>query len=380
VRIEELDGFGDGDKHRIDRRGLVAGSAGALVLSIAGPLAASAQSATPEAEAEADPVADPEADPEAGFSEGTGDFTLYSGRNETLVGPLVEQYAEETGVSVDTRYGGTGELAATILEEGDDTPASLFFSQDAGALGLLADDGRFAPLPTELLDRVDERFRDPEGRWIGVTGRARVLAYNTESLAAEDLPTSVRDLTDPAWSGRIGWAPENASFQAFITAFRLIDGDEAVRDWLEAMIANGTVNFGDSNSAIVQAIGNGEIDAGLVNHYYVYAVGREVGEDFPVANHFFAEGDPGSLINVAGVGLIEGADDADAALAFADHLLSDDAQEYFATETFEYPLIEGVAPPEGLVPLSEIGHPDIALGDLADLRGSLELLSEVGLI
>ena len=380
MRIEELDGFEDHDKHRIDRRGLVAASAGALVLSIAGPLAATAQSATPEADAEADPVADPEADPEAGFGEGTGDFTLYSGRNETLVGPLVDEYAEETGTSVDTRYGGTGELAATILEEGDDTPASLFLSQDAGALGLLADDGRFATLPSGLLDRVDERFRDPEGRWVGVTGRARVLAYNTESLAAEDLPTSVRDMTDPAWAGRVGWAPENASFQAFITAFRLIDGDEAVRGWLEAMIANGTVNFGDSNSAIVQAIGNGEIDAGLVNHYYVYAVGREAGEDFPVANHFFGAGDPGSLINVAGVGLIEGADDADAALAFADYLLSSDAQEYFATETFEYPLIEGVAAPEGLVPLSEIGHPDIELGDLADLRGSLDLLSEVGLI
>jgi iron(III) transport system substrate-binding protein len=380
VRIEELDGCGDRDTRRIDRRSLVAASAGALVLGFAAPLAAAAQSATPEAEAEADPVADPEADPEAGPGAGTGDFTLYSGRNETLVGPLVEAYAEETGISVDTRYGGTGELAATILEEGDDTPASLFFSQDAGALGLLADDGHFAPLPSELVDRVDERFRDPEGRWVGVTGRARVLAYNTEILAAEDLPPSVRGLTDPAWAGRVGWAPENASFQAFITAFRLIDGDDAVKSWLEAMIANGTVNFGDSNSAIVQAIGNGEIDAGLVNHYYVYAVGREAGEGFPVANHFFAAGDPGALINVAGIGLIEGADDAEAALAFADFLLSGDAQEYFATETFEYPLIQGVAAPEGLVPLSEIGHPDIELGDLADLRGTLDLLSEVGLI
>ena len=188
-----------------------------------------------------------------------------------------------------------------------------------------------------------------------------MLAYN-DTLTPRDLPTSVRDLSGPEWAGRVGWAPENASFQAFITAFRLIDGDDAVKGWLEAMIANGTVNFGDSNSAIVQAIGNGEIDAGLVNHYYVYAVGREAGEDFPVANHFFEAGDPGSLINVAGIGLTEDADDADAALAFADYLLSNDAQEYFATETFEYPLIEGVAPPEGLVPLSEIGHPDIELG------------------
>ncbi len=378
--IEELQGLGDRDRQLIDRRGLVTASAGALLLGLVSPLATAAQSATPEAEAEADPVADPEADPEADFSAGTGDFTLYSGRNETLVGPLIEQYAEETGISIDTRYGGTGELAATILEEGEDTPASLFFSQDAGALGLLADEGRFATLPSELLDRVEERFRDPEGRWVGVTGRARVLAYNTNTVPEDDLPASVRDLTDPAWAGRLGWAPENASFQAFITAFRLLDGDDAVREWLEAMIANGTVNFGDSNSAIVQAIGNGEIDAGLVNHYYVYAVGREAGEDFPVANHFFAGGDPGSLINVAGIGLIEGAADADAALAFADYLLSGEAQEYFAAETFEYPLIKGVAAPEGLVPLSEIGHPDIELGDLADLRGTLDLLSEVGLV
>ena len=386
--IEELASLRERDKKLIDRRELVAASAGAVLLGFVSPLATAAQSATPEAEAEADPVADPEpdpvadpeADPEPDFSAGTGDFTLYSGRNETLVGPLIEQYAEQTGTSVDTRYGGTGELAATILEEGEDTPASLFFSQDAGALGLLADEGRFETLPAELLDRVEERFRDPEGRWVGVTGRARVLAYNNETVAEDELPASVRDLTDPAWAGRLGWAPENASFQAFITAFRLIDGDDAVRGWLEAMVANGTVNFGDSNSAIVQAIGNGEIDAGLVNHYYLYAVGREAGENFPVANHFFAEGDPGSLLNVAGIGLIEGADDADAALAFADYLLSNEAQDYFAAETFEYPLVDGVAAPEGLVPLSEIGHPDIELGDLADLRGTLELLSEVGLV
>jgi iron(III) transport system substrate-binding protein len=382
VAIEKVHGLGEYDKQRIDRRSLVVASAGALLARFVNPLNTAAQSATPDAKAEADPTADPVADPTAGedFSSGTGDFTLYSGRNETLVGPLIDEYAEETGITVDTRYGGTGELAATILEEGEDTPASLFFSQDAGALGLLADEGRFAALPSELLERVEERFRDPEGRWVGVSGRARVLAYNTDTLAEDDLPTSVRELTDPSWAGRVGWAPENASFQAFITAFRLIDGEDAVRSWLEAMIANGTVNFGDSNISIVQAIGNGEIDAGLVNHYYVYAVGREEGEGFPVANHFFAAGDPGSLINVAGIGLIEGAEEADAALAFADYLLSDEAQEYFATQTFEYPLIEGVAAPEGLVPLNEISHPDIELGDLADLRGTLELLSEVGLV
>jgi iron(III) transport system substrate-binding protein len=366
------------DDFRVDRRTLVVGTGGLLALGLASPLLASAQTASPEA----DPEPDPEPDPEAGTATaaGAGDFTLYSGRNETLVGPLLEQYAAETGVTVDTRFGGTGELAATILEEGENSPASAFFAQDAGALGLLADEGRFQQLPDEILELVDPRFRDPDGRWVGVTGRARVLAYNTDVLTEEELPSSVHDLTDSAWAGRVGWAPENASFQAFITAFRLLEGDDAAREWLEAMIANGTVNFGDSNTAIVQAVGAGEIDAGLVNHYYAYVVGQEEGPDFPVANHFFAAGDPGSLINVAGIGILEGAENTEAALAFTAYLLSPAAQEYFATETFEYPLVAGIEASEGLAPLSEIGHPEIDLGDLADLRGTLDLLAEVGLL
>lgn len=368
----------ESDEFRVDRRMLVAGTTGLLVLGLTAPLLVAAQSASPEA----DPEPDPEPDPEVGTepAAGAGDFTLYSGRNETLVGPLLEQYAAETGVTVDTRFGGTGELAATILEEGENSPASAFLAQDAGALGLLADEGRFQQLPDEILGLVDPRFRDPEGRWVGVTGRARVLAYNTDVLAEDQLPASVHELTDPAWADRVGWAPENASFQSFVTAFRLLEGDDAVREWLEAMIANGAVNFGDSNTAIVQAIGAGEIDAGLVNHYYAYVVGSEEGEDFPVANHFFAEGDPGSLINVAGIGILEGAENSEAALAFTEYLLSPEAQEYFATETFEYPLAEGVEASEGLVLLSEIGHSEIDLGDLADLRGTLGLLAEVGLL
>jgi iron(III) transport system substrate-binding protein len=366
------------DDFRVDRRTLVVGTGGLLALGLASPLLASAQTASPEA----DPEPDPEPDPEAGTATaaGAGDFTLYSGRNETLVGPLLEQYAAETGVTVDTRFGGTGELAATILEEGENSPASAFFAQDAGALGLLADEGRFQQLPDEILELVDPRFRDPDGRWVGVTGRARVLAYNTDVLTEEELPSSVHDLTDSAWAGRVGWAPENASFQAFITAFRLLEGDDAAREWLEAMIANGTVNFGDSNTAIVQAVGAGEIDAGLVNHYYAYVVGQEEGPDFPVANHFFAAGDPGSLINVAGIGILEGAENTEAALAFTAYLLSPAAQEYFATETFEYPLVAGIEASEGLAPLNEIGHPEIDLGDLADLRDTLDLLAEVGLL
>ena len=345
------------------RRALIAGTSGFVAVGLLAAKRTSAQDATPEAAAE-----------------GARSFTLYSGRNETLVAPLLEQCVATPGATVDARFGSTGEMAATIQEEGDATPAAAFFAQDAGALGLLSEEGVFQILPAEILDRVDERFRDPEGRWVGITGRARVLAYNTEELAEADLPSSVHDLTAEPWKGRIGWAPENASFQAFVTAFRVLEGDDAARAWLEAMMANEPVNFADSNSAIVEAIAAGEIDAGLVNNYYVYVIGAEQGPDFPVANHFFAAGDPGSLMNVAGIGVIEGSEGAEAALDFVSYLLSDEGQAYFAQNTYEYPTVVGADQPEGLPPLSDIGHPEINLTDLADLQGTLALMAEVGLL
>ena len=365
----------------LTRRGVIrllgAGAAGLAVVGRGGR--APAQEPTPEADPVADPVADPEAGAGTPFAVG-GDVTIYSGRSESLVGPLLERFDEATGIEAEVRYAGTAELAATLLEEGDDTPASAFFAQDAGALGLLAREGRFQKLPDEVLDRVDATFRSPEGLWVGVSGRARVLVYNTDELQAGDLPASVLELTDPKWRGKVGWAPENASFQAFVTALRLLAGEDAARAWLEGMLANDVVNFGDSNSAIVKAVGQGEIQAGLVNHYYLYAVKEEEGEAFPIANHFFAEGDPGSLINVAGVGVLAGAEDAEQALAFVDYLLGEEAQTYFAEETSEYPLIPGIPTAEGMPPLDEVGSPEIDLSDLADLRGTVELLTEVGLL
>jgi iron(III) transport system substrate-binding protein len=146
------------------------------------------------------------------------------------------------------------------------------------------------------------------------------------------------------------------------------------------MLANDVQNFGDSNAAIVTAVGNGEIQVGLVNHYYLYAVKEEEGEDFPIANHFFAAGDPGSLINVAGVGVLAGAEDAAQALRFVEFLLGDEAQTYFAEETSEYPLVAGIPTAEGLTPLAEVGSPDVDLSDLADLQGTIELLTDVGVL
>jgi iron(III) transport system substrate-binding protein len=255
----------------------------------------------------------------------------------------------------------------------------VFFSQDAGALGAVSAEGRLAAVPQDLLDRVDARFRSAEGQWVGVSGRARVAAYDTRELQATDLPASVADLAKPEWKGRVGWVPTNASFQSFVTAFRKLKGDEAAKAWLEAMKANEPKVY-EGNSAAVQAVAAGEIDVALVNHYYALVAGREAGADLPVANHFFTGGDPGALINVAGAAILTTADHPAAARALIDYLLSTEGQTYLATETFEYPLAEGVALDPKLRPLAEIDSPDLDLADLADLQATLDLLEEVGLL
>lgn len=308
-----------------------------------------------------------------------GTVTIYSGRNEKLIGDMIAQFERATGIDAEVRYGDTAELAATILEEGDKSPADLFWAQDAGALGAVAREDRLTALPDDLLQRVDARFRSKQGLWAGTSGRARVLVYNTEQLTEADLPASVFDLTDSKWKGKIGWAPTNGSFQSFVTAMRVLRGDDAARAWLEGIKANEPVTF-EGNSPIVRAVGAGEIAVGLVNHYYLYEIKAEEGEDFPAANHFFAPGDPGNLVNVAGVGILRTAKHAEQALRFADYLLSREGQAYFAERTSEYPLIEGVKPRADLVPLDEIQSPEIDLSDLADLQGTLQLLTEVGVI
>ncbi len=317
---------------------------------------------------------------EASPNEDSGTLTVYSGREEEYVAELFTQFEEDTGIELDVRYGDSAELAATLLEEGDASPADVFFSQDAGSLGAAAEGGLFAELNGDILDRVDPCFRSPEGLWVGTSGRARVAAYNTDVLSDEDLPASITGFTDPEWKGRFGFPPTNSSFQAFVAAMIVTDGEDATRDFLEGLTANEP-KFYEDNGATTRAIADGEIEVGFVNHYYPYEVAAEEGEDIPVANHYFSDGDPGALVNTAGIGILASAENADSAETFVDFLTSEDAQSYFVERTFEYPLIEGIEPYGELVPLAEIESPDV---DLSDLGGTLEpalgLMAEVGLL
>ncbi len=305
-----------------------------------------------------------------------GPITVYSGRNEELVGDLFDDFTAETGIEVEVRYGDTAELAATILEEGDASPADVYFAQDAGALGALEAEGLLTTLPDDVLDLVDPLFRSREGEWSGTTGRVRVLGYNTDALDADEVPDSVHDLTDPEWEGRIGWAPTNGSFQAFVTAMRIEEGEDAARDWLEGIMANDPAEF-ENNTSIVEGLGRGEVEVGLVNHYYLYRFLAE-DPDFPVDNKYLP-GDIGGLVNIAGAGVLATSDAQDAATELIRYLLSEEVQTHFGqvTDALEFPVRDGVESPE-LPSLEEIDPPDVDLSDLEDLQGTLELLREVG--
>ena len=307
-----------------------------------------------------------------------GPVTVYSGRSEELVGPLLEQFTDATGIEVEARYGDTAEMANLILTEGDNSPADVFFAQDAGALGAVAERGLLTALPAETLEHVDSRFASPSGEWVGVSGRARVVAYNTETLSEADLPDSIFEFTEPEWEGRIGWAPTNGSFQSFVTALRVIEGEDRAREWLEGIQANDP-NVYEGNNPALDAVIAGEVDVAFINHYYLMQRLAEE-PDAPAANYFLTDGDPGALVNVAGAGILDSSENQEAARQFVEFLLSPEAQEYFASETKEYPLIEGMEPDPELPPLEEIGTPEIDLSDLSDLEGTLELLQEVGIL
>lgn len=297
-------------------------------------------------------------------------LTIYSGRNSELLGPLLEQFSEESGVAVDVRYGQSADLALLIGEEGDRSPADVFISQSPGAEGYLDEQGLLATLPESVLDLVPAESRDPDGSWVGLSARFRTLVYDSDVVDEAALPDSVLDLVDPEFEGQVAVAPENGSFQDFVTSMRTEIGDEETEVWLAGMADNDAPVYAD-NLSIVDAVARGVVPFGLVNHYYNY---RILEEDPGAAsrNHFFAPDDLGSLRLVTGASILEGADQVDEARRLLEFLLSEEAQSFFTEETFEYPLVDGVQPADVLPeapPVRDVG--------INELSGGLERTQEL---
>lgn len=308
-------------------------------------------------------------------------LTVYSGRNENLVKPLLDKAEKAIGAKLEVRYGDTAALAGQLAEEGERSPADVFFSQDAGALGALASAGRLSKLPQSVLDASPEQWRATDGTWIATSLRTRVVIYDPKQVAEADLPTGIDDLLDPKWKGKIGFAPSNASWQAFVTAIRVMRGEDGAKKWLEGFKANEPQKY-DNNIKIRDAADEGKLALGLTNHYYWYEKAHQVGVDKMSAKlHFIKGNDPGALINAAGVAVLKSSKNQELATKFAEFLLSPESQKYFADKTAEYPVRVGVTSTDHkLVPLSELQPPDLKLADLQSLPKTAELLRQVGLL
>lgn len=308
-------------------------------------------------------------------------LTIYSGRDEALVKPIMDRFTRETGMELKVRYASSVSLATALVEEGKNSPADVFWATEPGTLGLVAARGLLKRLPQKTVGRVPSRFSTPSRRWVGTSARSRVLVYNTQSLTTPQLPTSVWALTNPRWKGKIGLPPTNGSFQAFVGATIYLHGEDRVRDWLRGLKDND-VKFFPNNTTTVQAVARGDVQVGLVNHYYLYYVLAD-NPNLPVRNHWFRADDPGSLVLAAGVGIVSASGKGVAAQRFVDFLHSKWAQRFIARGpgAAEYPLIKGVAPRPGLRPLNSIKGPKYNLGRLsADLGPAVRLLLEEGYI
>lgn len=305
------------------------------------------------------------------------ELTVYSGRKEVYAKPLFELFEKKTGIKIVVKAGKTGALANMLLTEKENSPADIFFAQDSSNLGALSKAGIIEKLPESLLAKVDSRFRSPKGDWVGTSGRARVLVYNKDMVKAEDLPKSIYDLTDPKWKGKLGWAPKNGSFQSHVTAMLQSEGEVKTIKWLKDMKANG-VQDRPKNSPIVKDVADGKLAAGLVNHYYLYKIRKDMKAAEKAENHFFADGDAGMFVNISGVALVKASKKKEAAQQFIDFLLSKEAQEIFKEENFEYPLAAGIEAYKGLKPLKAINPVKCDLGSLDNIEATQKALEAAG--
>lgn len=312
----------------------------------------------------------------------SGSFGLYIGGGEggvysTFIDELEEIYPD---FSVSSTFASSSSLAQTVVTEVDAgvTEADLFWSIDASSLAFVAENDAYESFSSDAIADVPESFRGADDAWTGIAGRARSVPYNTNQLSADDIPNKVADFPDTsALQGTTGWAPTYGAFKSFVTAMRLERGADATQTWLESMADNGTEKFG--NEFLVSSrVADGELDAGFANHYYAMRV-KNQRPDAPI-DLAFTEGDAGALVDVAGALKIQGTSKGDLVENFVQHMLSAEAQEYFATVSFAYPMIPEVEPVGELPTIDELSPPDVNLAELADLEPTLELMRDAGVL
>jgi iron(III) transport system substrate-binding protein len=306
-------------------------------------------------------------------------LTVYSAQHESLVRTMLEDFTAETGIELEFRDANDAELANQIVQEGEASPADVFLTENSPSIDILDDEGLLAPLDQSTLDQVGEQYRPSSGTWTGFAARSTVLVYNPAALPEAELPASIMDLANPEWEGRLGIAAGGPDFQAIVSAVLALRGEEATRAWLEGLERNADVY--QSNTAVMRAADEGEIDAGVMYHYYWYRDQAEnalQGDDARL--HLFGNQDPGAFVSVSGAGVLASTDQPEEAQQLVAYLTSPEAQQKLAeSSALEYAVGTGVASADVLPPLEELQAPDVDPGSL-DQRRVTELMQEVGLL
>jgi iron(III) transport system substrate-binding protein len=312
----------------------------------------------------------------------TASITLYNGQHPETTDSLVAAFEKATGIKVNIRSGDEDVLANQIAEEGKKSPADVIYTENSQALQFLHTKGLLAAIPSSTLAKVRSRYNSPSGNWVGVSARVSVLVYNTKLLSSGQLPTSVMDLANPKWSGKLGLAPSETDFQPIITSVVHSYGQTAALRWLEGLKKNAASHTYPDNETLVAAVNNGQVAVGIINHYYWYRLRYEMGHSGMHSSiAYFAPHDPGYVIDVSGAGVLASSNHKSEAQRFVAFLVSKPGQEIIAhSQSYEYPLGSGVVTAQPLRPFSQLQPTPLTIAELGDGATAVALLHEAQLL
>lgn len=310
-----------------------------------------------------------------------GPITLYNGQHKDATAALIEAFTEATGIEVIERDGASAELAHQIVEEGARSPADVIYTEETSPLFMLAGEGLLAQIDPEATASIPDEYKDPEGHWVGVLARSRVVVYNPDLIAEAELPDSVHDLVNPEWQGRFAFVPTSGAFQAQLSAMIKLEGRDAALEWLQGITETGTVIR--KNGLALDAVERGEIPFALINNYYWDGKVRELGIDNVTSRlHFFGTHDLGDMLTVAGMAILASSEHQEAANAFIAFATGVEGQSILTELSSQYPMNPEVETPATLKPFSELTPPEgtLDLGEYSDGAAAVELLEAAGLL
>ena len=306
-------------------------------------------------------------------------IVVYNAQHENLVQSWVDGFTKETGITVTLRNGGDSELGNQLVQEGSASPADVFLTENSPSMVLVDNAKLFAPLDADTLKQVPAEFRPAHGRWIGIAARSTVFVYNPQKLNETQLPASLMDLAKPEWKGRWAASPSGADFQAIVSAMLALKGEQATLDWLKAMKTNFVAYKG--NSTVMKAVNAGQIDGGVIYHYYRFVDQSKTGENSKNTQlYYFKHQDPGAFVSLSGGGVLASSKHKAQAQAFIKYITGKEGQESLRTNNaFEYAVGVNAASNPKLVPLKDLDAPKVEPSTL-NSKKVIELMTQAGLL